>query len=266
MDAPSGVKGVEAATAGAGHREPTACSVEACPRGAVFVCGRELFTFSCLQPLSSVHSFATPIAWAGGEDGERDSRCPLIFPPPPWRPPAPLRLRPACVSVPGLSWLLEGAVPEHGGAGSTGEALSPKHLSTKERQVLKDRCPPFSPVGGTLPHSLVEGPEITFQTDSLYRNPCPRVCLDKDQLKGWVSISRNICPHIDTSPQIASAGDTCFWRAESRRQVGCVVDIRLPMGVGSVVGSSASRMVTSQRLLGALIKIQVRIQQVWGGT
>lgn len=42
--------------------------------------------------------------------------------------------------------------------------MSPEQLLAKKRQVLKDGCPPFSPVGVVLPHFLTEGPEVTFQT------------------------------------------------------------------------------------------------------
>lgn len=85
--------------------------------------------------------------------------------------------------------------------------------------MLKDRCPPFSPVDGTLPHSFTEGPDVTSQTNYLNPNPCPRVCPDEGHANEQVSSSRKARPHTDSSPQIASAVGMFFWRAESMRKV-----------------------------------------------
>lgn len=136
---------------------------------------------SCLQPSFSAHSFA---AYAEGRGWEAavNALCSLH---PPLRPPvaAPLKAEAcpglcppfprvlSCIQAPRELEAPDSAVPR---------------IPLSQREAgIEGQHPPFSPVSNTLPCSLREDPEVTFQTHCLHPNPRPRVCPPREGSHEW---------------------------------------------------------------------------------
>ena len=100
---------------------------------------------------------------------------------------------------------------------ATGSSVSLERLSSKERQVLAETCPAFSPIRGACPHSFREhlrSPHNLLEPQPLLQNLLwgdP----DKGHVNRWVSSSRKVCPCSDSSPQMAAAGSIFLWQVES---------------------------------------------------
>ena len=108
-----------------------------------------------------------------------------------------------------------------------GSSLSLEQLSTKERQVLAETCPTFSPIRGACPHSFREylrSPRNLLEPQPLLQNLLwghP----DKGHVSRWVSGSRKFCPCSDSSPQMAAAVSIFLWQIESAGRRATWADI-----------------------------------------